>query len=391
MLFALGAWLSALPSIQPLSERAGRIDHSRYTALFQTDGCMTFMSDLLISSYRASLRLVLVTVLLSTVTLPFAWAEISTPPVDSTPAVESTPAPTLEQKEPLTSESIAPEAAEPNALPVSPSVQISGSIWRSKPGIVFLQTPIGPLSLSSKTTLRDIRGSQKITLWIHGTTTVIDVREKGAAAFVHRYVTTLPNFTSPEKNAVMIWTPDGEQTLALGAFDHKIAGRPDHLPFTVEIDRSGTVKGLHDVQFDLQVNQIPRSASSLHLLLNGTVSKVKANYVFLKTSLGIVTVSGKTGVRNAKFGQEMSVWVQEQHVAIDLYNDGLSSPSRRFLSGPLTYEPHDHNRLVMQTPEGEQSVALTHRTASVASLKEGWPITVELDQQGGLVDIRRVN
>jgi hypothetical protein len=45
----------------------------------------------------------------------------------------------------------------------------------------------------------------------------------------------------------------------------------------------------------------------------------------------------------------------------------------------------------MQTPEGEQSIPLTQRPASLALLKEGWPITIELDQQGALVDIRRVN
>lgn len=331
-----------------------------------------------IAPQRFPLRPVVWSLLSLAALVPSAWAE------PTAPAVE--PAPTIELNEPL-----ATEPAEPIAVPVSPSGQISGSIWRSKPGIVFLQTPIGPLSLSSKTTLRDIRSSQKITLWIHGSSTVIDIREKSAGTLVHRYVTAIPNFTSPEKNTVTIWTPDGEQSLALGAFEHKIAGRPDHLPFTIEVDRSGTIRGLHDLQFDLQVNQVPRSASPLHLLLNGTVSKLKANYVFLKTPLGIVTVSGKTGVRNTKVGQEMSVWVQEQHVAIDLYHNGLSSPSRRFLSGPLTYDSTDHDRVIMQTPEGEQSILLTQRPASLAALKPGLPITVELDQQGGLVDIRRVN
>lgn len=312
--------------------------------------------------------------------VPCTWAQ-SAPP---TPATESTPA--MEPNEPP-----APEATEPSPIPVSPSGRISGSIWRSKPGIVFLQTPIGPLSLSSKTTLRDIRGSQKITLWIHGPSTVIDIQEKGAGTLVHRYITAMPNFTSPEKKTVTVWTPEGEQPLALGAFENKITARPDHLPFTVEVDRSGTIRGLHDVQFDLQVNQLPRSASQLHLLLNGTVSKLKSNYVFLKTPLGIVTVSGKTGVRNAKVGQEMSVWVREQHVAIDLYPDGLSAPSRRFLSGPLTYASGDHSQLIMQTPEGEQSIPLTQRPTSLAALKEGVPVTIELNQQGELVDIRRVN
>ncbi|WHZ24012.1 MAG: hypothetical protein OJF47_003124 [Nitrospira sp.] len=311
---------------------------------------------------------------------PSTWAETATPAAEPAPAA-------TEPNEPAAPE----ETAEPVAAPISPSVQLSGSIWRSKPGIVFLQTPIGPLSLSSKTTLRDIRGSQKITLWIHGSTTVIDIREKGAGTLVHRYVTGMPNFSSPEKKAVTLWTPDGEQSFTLGAFETKISGRPDHLPFTVEVDGSGAVRGLHDVQFDLQVNQIPRTPAEVRLLVNGTVSKLKSNYVFLKTPLGIVTVSGKTGVRNAKVGQEMSVWIQERYVAIDLYQDGLTTPSRRFLSGPLTYASAEHDRLTLQTPEGEQSVPLTQRPASLAALKEGMPITVELDQQGALIDIRRVN
>lgn len=324
-------------------------------------------------------RLISLSVLLWTASsVPPTWAETIVSDVEPAPAAEL-------------SEPAAAEAAEPADAPISPSVQLSGSIWRSKPGIVFLQTPIGPLSLSSKTTLRDIRGSQKITLWIHGSTTVIDIREKGAGTLVHRYVTGMPNFSSHEKKAVTLWTPDGEQSFTLGAFETKIAGRPDHLPFTVEVDGSGAVRGLHDVQFDLQVNQIPRTPAQVRLLVNGTVSKLKSNYVFLNTPLGIVTVSGKTGVRNAKVGQEMSVWIQERYVAIDLYQNGLTTPSRRFLSGPLTYASAEHDRLTLQTPEGEQSVPLTQRPASLAALKEGMPITVELDQQGALIDIRRVN
>jgi hypothetical protein len=199
----------------------------------------------------------------------------------------------------------------------------------------------------------------------------------------------MPNFTTPDKHAVELWTPDGERSFTLGAYESKIAGRSDQQPFTVEVDGAGTVRGLHDVQFDLQVNQIPRTASAVRLLLNGTVSKLKSNYVFLKTPLGIVTVSAKTGVRNAKVGQEMSVWVQDRHVAIDLYQDGLSTPSRRFLSGPLAYED-GQTALIMHTPEGTQSIPLTQRPSSLSAMKEGLPITVELGQQGELVDIRRV-
>ena len=311
-------------------------------------------------------------------------ADTATPIIEPPPLTESGEAP----PPPLETEVAEPEAAVAQA-PVSPSVQVSGSIWRSKPGIIFLQTPIGPLSLSSKTTLRDIKNSHKITLYVHGTTTVVDIRERGVDKLVHRYVTAMPNFTTPDKHAVELWTPDGERSFALGAFETKIAGRSDQQPFTVEVDGTGTVRGLHDVQFDLQVNQIPRIASTVRLLLNGTVSKLKSNYVFLKTPLGIVTVSSKTGVRNAKVGQEMSVWVQDRHVAIDLYQDGLTTPSRRFLSGPLAYED-GQAALIMQGPEGTHSIPLAQRPSSLAAMKEGVPVTVELGQQGELVEIRRV-
>ena len=312
------------------------------------------------------------------------WADTATPLIEPPPLAESGEAPAA----PIDADVAEPEAPAPQA-PVSPSVRVSGSIWRSKPGIIFLQTPIGPLSLSSKTTLRDIKNSHKITLYVHGTTSVVDIRERGADKLVHRYVTGMPNFTTPDKHAVTLWTPDGERSFTLGVFEAKIAGRSDQQPLTVEVDGAGTVRGLYDVQFDLQVNQIPRNASAVQLLLNGTVSKLKSNYVFLKTPLGIVTVSSKTGVRNAKVGQEMSVWVQDRHVAIDLYQDGLTTPSRRFLSGPLAYGD-GQTSLIMQSPEGAQPIPLTQRPSSLSAMKEGVPITVELGQQGELVEIRRV-
>ena len=127
--------------------------------------------------------------------LPVAgWAETAAPLIEP-PSLAEPADPVEPETIPVEPEAI-PVEPEPTqtvaTAPVSPSVHVSGSIWRSKPGIVFLQTPIGPLSLSSKTTLRDVKNSQKITLWVHGTTTVIDIRERGADKLVHRYVTAMP-------------------------------------------------------------------------------------------------------------------------------------------------------------------------------------------------------
>jgi hypothetical protein len=47
---------------------------------------------------------------------------------------------------------------------------------------------------------------------------------------------------------------------------------------------------------------------------------------------------------------------------------------------------------MLWTPEGDRTFRANHRSkGSFASLKEGAPITVELDQQGDIVEIRRLN
>ncbi len=301
---------------------------------------------------------------------PLPAADAVTTPVESTPQ-----------------EQVAPETAP---QPVSPSIRVSGSVWRSKPGIVFLQTPIGTLSLSSKTSLRDIKGSHKITLSVNGPSTAVDIRDRGTGSLVHRYLTGIPQYVSPEKRDVRFWTPEGENTFAVGSFGSRIAAAQQAV--TVEVDEAGTIKGVHDLQFDLQVNQAPRNSSHTHVRLSGTVSKLKSAYVFLKTPLGVVTVSSKTGVRKAKVGQDMTVWVHDDNVAIDLYQADTTIPLHRFLTGRLVYATPEKTAVTLWTPEGDKTFPTDHRgKGSLSSLKEGSPITVELDQQGAVVDIRRLN
>lgn len=313
---------------------------------------------------------------LALTTLP-AWgeslpaADVTTTPVESAPPDE-----------------VAPETPPPQ--PVSPSVRLSGSVWRSKPGIVFLQTPIGTLSLSSKNSLRDIKGSYKFTLSVNGSSSAIDIRDRGTGTLVHRYLTGIPQYTSQEKRDVRLWTPEGEQSFAVGSFGNRIT--PAQQTVTVEVDEAGRIKGLYDLQFDLQVNQAPRNASQTHVLLSGTVSKLKSTYVFLKTPLGMVTVSSKTGVRNAKVGQDMTVWIHDDNVAIDLYQAETTTPLRRFLTGRLVYATPEKKALTLWTPEGEKTFPTDHRgKGSLSSVKEGSSITLELDQEGSVVDIRRLN
>ncbi|HXT67786.1 MAG TPA: hypothetical protein VN657_13415, partial [Nitrospiraceae bacterium] len=79
------------------------------------------------------------------------------------------------EESPAPSETPSLPTAEPPAQPpaagdpvtVDPFIQLQGSVWRTKAGIVFLKTPIGLLTLTSKTTLKDLKASQEVRFWLH--------------------------------------------------------------------------------------------------------------------------------------------------------------------------------------------------------------------------------
>ncbi|MEX5217615.1 MAG: hypothetical protein AB7G68_09050 [Nitrospiraceae bacterium] len=320
---------------------------------------------------------------------PAAYAEPI--PAEENMTAPADPAP-IPAEGPTSSASAAPATEEqPAEDPLAPSLRVTGSVWRSNPGIVFLQTPIGVLSLSSKTALRDVKTSHKITLSVNGSNTAVDVRDRRTGSLVHRYLSGIPRYTSGEKQDLLLWTPEGDQTFAPGAYAAKIPDDAES-PIALEVSETGTVKGVHDLQFDLQISQAPKADSQTRMRLHGTISKLKSSFVFLDTPLGVVTVSAKTGVRNAKVGQDMTVWIHGDHVAIDLYQGDSAAPVRRFLSGRLVYAASDKNSVMLWTPEGDKTFQADHRgKSSLASVKEGTPITVELDQQGEIVEIRRLN
>ena len=84
------------------------------------------------------------------------------------PATAETPDPTTDPT---------PDAS-PAPVTIDPFIKLRGSVWRTKPGIVFLKTPIGLLSLSSKTTLKDLKASQEIRFWVHERHVFVEIRKR---------------------------------------------------------------------------------------------------------------------------------------------------------------------------------------------------------------------
>lgn len=274
---------------------------------------------------------------------------------------------------------------------ITPSILLKGTVWRTKPGIVFLKTPIGLLTLSSKTTLKDLKASQEVTFAIHGPHMAVDIRRRSDGALVHRYLTG--PFRPPDGATKTLprWTPEGEQSFHYGTYEQAFAVRRDGDPITVEVDQSGTVAGLHDLQFDLQIGQLPTGGSDAHLRLAGTVSKLKSSFIFFRTPIGVVNVNAKLGIKHAKVGHTLTLHIHRDHMVADLSASGATAPGQRFVTGPLQFATPERTSVRLWTPEGERIYSTERGKSALAGVKEGHLITVELNGRGGVVDFHRFN
>jgi hypothetical protein len=282
-----------------------------------------------------------------------------------------------------------PEVSTPEPEP-NPSIMLTGRVWRAKPGIVFLRTPLGLLSLSSKTTLKTIPASQEVSLLIHNEHLVVDIVKRTDGTLVHRYLRGPLTRNGEDDTQLMGWTPEGEQAFQLGNHARALSNRKDGDTVTIEVDNSNTVLGVYDLQFDLQVGQIPKRGSNTHLLLTGTISKLKSNFIFFRTPIGIVNVNAKIGIKNAKVGQTMTLRMHDHHVVADLAPSNDAAPTRRFLTGPLEFATPDRSSVRLWTPEGDQTYPTDRGKGALTGKKEGTPITVELNGAGEVIQFHLV-
>jgi hypothetical protein len=212
-----------------------------------------------------------------------------------------------------------PPPSEEAPAEVDPSITLKGAVWRTKAGIVFLKTPVGLLTLSSKTTLKDLKGSHEVSFWVHERDLVVEIRRRNDGSLVHRYLGG-PMTSGPDSSKTLrCWTPDGEQTVHYGTQEAKLSTYHEGDQVVVEVDESQTIIGVHDIQFDLQISQAPPSGSPAQVRLTGSVSKTKSNFVFFRTPVGVVMVNAKIGVPPVKIGQSLSLHIDSGRVTVEVH------------------------------------------------------------------------
>lgn len=219
-----------------------------------------------------------------------------------------------------------PAAVDP--ITIDPFIRLQGSVWRTKAGIVFLKTPIGLLTLTSKTTLKDLKASQEVRFWVHERHFVVEIRKKADGSLVHRYLSGPMTSGTDDPRTLRWWGPDGDQTVHVGTQEERLTGYREGDLLTVEVDDTNTISGVHDLQFDLQVSQTPPVGADVQLLLTGTVSKLKSNFVFVRTPVGLVMLNSKIGIPRVKVGQPLTLHIDHEHVTVTFPSTGTPTPRR---------------------------------------------------------------
>lgn len=233
------------------------------------------------------------------------------------------------EESPATTEMSSPDADAPTAAEpatIDPTVQLRGSVWRTKAGIVFLKTPIGVLTLSSTSTLKDLKASQVVTFWVHGRHTVVEIRKRTDGSLVHRYLSGPLTPGTDDPKSFQWWGPDGDLTIQLGTEDERLSSYHEGDLLTVEVDDDNGLRGVHDLQFDLQISQTPPTGADVQLLLSGTVTKLKSNFVFIRTPIGLVMLNSKIGVPPVKVGQPLTIRIDHEHVTVTLLSKKSTTP-----------------------------------------------------------------
>jgi len=240
---------------------------------------------------------------------------------------EEPPVPT-EPISPQTTDTPAPTPTAVDPVTIDPFIQLRGSVWRTKAGIVFLKTPVGLLTLTSKTTLKDLKASQEVRFWVHERHFVVEIRKRDDESLVHRYLSGPMTSGTDVPRTLRWWGPNGDQTVQVGTQEERLTKYHEGDPLTVEVDDTNTISGVHDLQFDLQVSQAPPHGADVQLRLSGTVSKLKSNFVFVRTPIGLVMLNSKIGVPRVKVGQPLTLHIDHEHVTITSPSTETATPRR---------------------------------------------------------------
>jgi hypothetical protein len=131
---------------------------------------------------------------------------------------------------------------------------------------------------------------------------------------------------------------------------------------------------------------------SAHMQASGVVTQVTPTAITLKTpSVNItlnVNATKRSGFPNVKVGDELTVWLNEDNVVVDVHTKG-DLPQHWLITGKLAYSDEAQTQVKLWTPEGMKTFPITMGEERLQHVAEGTLVTIEIDELGRLPDIHR--
>lgn len=131
--------------------------------------------------------------------------------------------------------------------------------------------------------------------------------------------------------------------------------------------------------------------AATHMKVSGVVAKVQATHVVVKTPWGQMKIAAQVLPKGLEVGEEVEMWVNENNAVIDVHRKGDPTHSHKFVTGNLAYTSTDKTEIKLQTPEGEKTFDVQTGKSKLSSIAEGTPVTVEVNEEGKVIDVHRFN
>jgi hypothetical protein len=268
------------------------------------------------------------------------------------------------------------------------TTKVNGVISQVRSGLIMVTTSWGTMSIQSDA-LTEAKVGDGITVWVNENNVVIDAYPKGAARPYHRWVRGNLTYTSGNQEAITLWTPEGKKDFIVKRNRPKFGSFAEGSPITVQLNDKGEVIDVHrQLELELAIAPLPHSDPGFRIKLEGVVADIRSGLVLVQTSVGRYSVMTKTAPYDVTVGDKLTLWVSSDTVAVDHHAKGKEGV-HRFITGKLTSVSGDLQKITLMTPEGERTFAVQHGDSKLSGMKEGAPITIELNEAGNVIEIRK--
>ena len=129
--------------------------------------------------------------------------------------------------------------------------------------------------------------------------------------------------------------------------------------------------------------------AATHLKVTGVVTKVQGTHVAIKTPWGQMKIAAQVLPKGLLVGEKVEMWVNENNAVVDVHRKGDPSHSHKFVTGNLAYTSMDKTEIKLHTPEGEKNFDVQTGKSKLSVIAEGTPITVEVNEEGKVIDVHR--